>query len=180
MGDVGRYEAQLVARYPRKIKVKEKNSDEAIAEFLNKKPDFARVGKSIDEEEATLENITNGKYLGYIYQDEDGDCADTFDNPLTPKNEKHYFDYAQDIQPLIVITVEELQDLDLDILSEYDYYDEGVGFDLEKTLGNIRNYIYCYNDNSDETYIKIPEEILKDLAEGKCAFVLTGDGHGNC
>ena len=180
MGDVGRYEAQLVARYPRKIKVKEKNTYEAIAEFLFKKPDFARVGEIIDGEEATLENITNGKYLGYVYQDEDGDYADTFDNPFTSKNERHYFDYAQDIQPLIQITVEELQDLDLDILSEYDYYDEGVGFDLEKTLGNIRNYIYCYNDNSTEDHIKIPDEILKDLVEGKCKLVLTGDGHGNC
>jgi hypothetical protein len=180
MGDVGRYEAQLVARYPRKIKVKEKNTYEAIAEFLFKKPDFARVGEAIDGEEATLENITNGKYLGYVYQDEDGDYADTFDNPFTSKNERHYFDYAQDIQPLIQITVEELQDLDLDILSEYDYYDEGVGFDLDKTLGNIRNYIYCYNDNSTEDHIKIPDEILKDLVEGKCKLVLTGDGHGNC
>lgn len=179
MGDVGRYSAQLVARYERKVKIKENNSDETIEKFLKSKPNFAKVGKSIDDDESTLENIINGKYIGYVYIDEDGDECDTLDNPLSVDNEEDYFDYVEDVKPLIKIEIEELRNLDLKILSEYDYYDESAGCDTEKGLGNIYNYIYCSNDNSTEDTIKIPKEILSDLAEGKCKIVLKGDGHGS-
>lgn len=180
MGDVGRYEAQLVAVYPRKIKIKESNSDEAIEDFLKLKPNFSKVGSNIDSKESTLENINNGKYVGYLYQDEYGDMTDTFEEPLTSKNERHYWDYAEDITALIKITVEELRYLDLKILAGHDYYDENCSYDEEISLVDISNYIYCYNNNATGSRVKISKEILQDLVDGKCELYLSGDGHGNC
>lgn len=177
MGDIGSYSANLIARYERKIRVSKKNSDEAIEEFLKNKPYFSRIGEEIEEDEATLENITNGKYTGYSFY-EDGEQCDTFDNPLTTDWDWYY---CENIQPLIKMNLEELRDLDLKILKDDYYFDENSDYSEDVYIGEISNYIYCSNDNSTESYIKISKKIQADLASGRCRLVLAGDGDGsNC
>lgn len=175
MGSVASYEASVVAVYKRKIKITKPNTQEEIEKFLkSKKGVFGKVSK----EEILIDDIdfSNEEHIGYVYNYDDDECSSL----KSEGNIEEYIDEdCEDIYPILKMNSDELKYLDLSILKECDYYDEEGNFNDNVTLENISESIYCSNDNSSSSKIKIPAKILKDLVDGKCTLYLEGDGSGD-
>lgn len=174
MGSVASYEASLIAVYNRKIKITKPNTKEEIEKFLKLKGGaFGKVSK----EEILFDDIdfNNEEHIGYYYYyDGEEDCR--------YKSEGNIEDYVDEdcdeIYPILKMSFEELEYLNLNFLKDYNSYDEDGDFNEHVTIENVSGYIYCDNDNSERAKVKIPANILKDLADNKCTLYLEGDGFG--
>lgn len=182
MGSLGNYEAYLFVKYERQIKISEPNSDEDINKFLKSKEGF--FGKVLEEEvDYDFNNddtiiIDKNEYIGFIFE-LDGEKAVAYkvkDN-ISKVEKQEDWDYTY---PIVSMSVDELRYLDLNILKDFECYNESEDYSTIKVLGEIGSEVYYESceENKSYSFVELSDEVLKDLLDKKCTLHLEGNSYG--
>ena len=179
MGSLGNYQACLFAKYERQIKISKPNSDEDIDKFLKSKEGF--FGKVLEEDvtDDDLNIINRDEYIGFWFKFND-EIITTYKVRDSISNVEKKQKYWEHIYPIVSMSVDELKYLDLNILKDYDYYDESKDYSAIKLLGEIGSEMYyeSCDENKSYSFVELSDEILRDLLDKKCTLHLEGDSYG--
>lgn len=178
MGSLGNYEAYLFVKYERQIKISEPNSDEDIDKFLKFKGNF--FGKVLKEDttDDDLNIIDKDEYVGFWFKFND-EIITTYkvrDNISKVEKKQKYWEH---IYPIVSMSVDELRYLDLNILKDFECYNESEDYSTIKVLGEIGSEVYyeSCDENKSYSFVELSDEVLRDLLDKKCTLHLEGDSY---
>lgn len=176
MGASANFKVSLDAVYPRTLDIEIENTEEEVTKFLEKyKGYYGRKIRIHDEDEVTMENLESKKYLGFIRTSGEDEWStmseyakDNFDYEFGSVIDEDGELYA--VKPM---TIAELQKMNLEILSEYEFLDD---INVYINLADIYGLVYADSDNDYSEKVSIPKNIMNDIINKKCYLLLGGTG----